>query len=179
MATGSHTPRSGWVVRAAQSSDLPAFKELRLKALHDHPLAFSADYEQHRKAGIRFWRKYFDFGEDATIFLASHDADLVGMTGVRLGSSSKTRHHALIWGVYVHPDWRGNRMAEALIDHCLTWAQTNGAVIATLGVSTTNQAAIRCYERCGFKVYATAPKTNFYEGMYYDELLMARELGGP
>lgn len=163
-------------VRIADPSDLPAFKRLRLQALRDHPEAFSADYDLHAHANDEFWGRYFDFDEDATIFFALHDGSLIGMTGIRLDYSPKTRHSALVWGVYVRPEWRGRRIADALINACLDWAIGRGARIAKLGVSTSNERAIRCYERCGFTTYGREPMAILHAGSYLDEFLMSRTL---
>lgn len=155
--------------------DLQAFRTLRLQALHDHPEAFSADYELHsREEGGEFWKKYLAFGEAAILYLACHDSDLVGMTGIRRDSGPKTRHNATIWGVYVRPDWRGQGISDVLIESCCAWARETGVTIARLGVTTTNQSAIHCYERCGFQITGTDPQAIFVNGRYYDEYLMAR-----
>jgi RimJ/RimL family protein N-acetyltransferase len=49
-------------------------------------------------------------------------------------------------------------------------------VVVKLGVITTNTPAIRCYARCGFTVYGIDPKVIYYDGVFYDELLMARPI---
>ena len=68
------------------------------------------------------------------------------------------------------------RIAGELINSCLAWAIARAIVIVKLGVSATNQPAIRCYERCGFATYGTEPRAIFYEGTYQDELLMSYAL---
>jgi len=67
-------------------------------------------------------------------------------------------------------------IAEAIINECITWAREQGVVVVKLGVITTNASAIRCYTRSGFKVYGTDPKSNYYNDVYYDELMMAKLL---
>jgi RimJ/RimL family protein N-acetyltransferase len=163
-------------IRTAQAADMPAFKVLRLRALREHPVAFSADYDAHANGDARFWGRYFDFDGSSTIYLAWHEGLLLGMTGVRLDYSAKTRHSALIWGVYVQPEWRGRQLGEAIIKACLAWAVNHGATIAKLGVATNNLPAIRCYERCGFEIYGTEPRAILFEGKYYNEHLMSRVL---
>lgn len=170
------TPKGNIEIRAAHMDDMSAFRTLRLQALHDHPEAFSADYERHAKGDNDFWKPYFDFSENAIIHFAVHEEKLIGMTGVRLDTSPKTKHNANIWGVYVLPDWRGHGLARALVNACCDWARERGALIARLGVAAANQSALRCYESCGFKVTGTDPKALLVNGKFYDEHLMAREL---
>ena len=164
------------IVRPALFADMTAFKQLRLRALHDHPIAFTADYETHLGADEAFWRNYFNFDGSGMVYFAVHEGNLIGMTGIRLGSSPKTRHSALIWGVYLLPEWRRGGLAERLITVCLDWANASGAVVARLGVVGGNEPALRCYRRCGFEVYGTEPKAVYYDGKFYDELLMSRSL---
>ena len=100
----------------------------------------------------------------------------VAMTSVRLGTSAKTRHNAEILGVYVLPEWRGVGIADALINTCCEWAKSSGAVIARLGVTTVDESAIRCYERCGFVITGREPKIILVNGIYYDGFHVIREL---
>jgi RimJ/RimL family protein N-acetyltransferase len=171
-----HTPKGDVDIRPACMDDMPAFRPLRLQALRDHPKAFSADYERHAAGDEEFWKPYFNFGENATIHFALQGYNLIGMTGVRLDTSPKTKHNANIWGVYILPEWRGHGIALALVNTCCDWARERGALIARLGVTTTNQPALRCYESCGFKITGTDPQAIFVNDRYYDEYLMSRVL---
>jgi ribosomal protein S18 acetylase RimI-like enzyme len=167
------TRRGVIFIREANPANVMQFRELRLEALRNSPIEFGADYEKNVNQPPKYWEDMLTTQSDeSTIFLAEHDSELMGMTGIRRGSSPKTRHSALIWGVYVQPQWRGLHIAEELINSCLTWAKARNMVIAKLGVGTVNQSAIRCYERCGFKTYGTEPRAGLYEGKYYDAYLM-------
>jgi len=171
------TPRGPFIIRHATPADAMPFRELRLEALQDSPIAFSADYQQNLDHPAKFWEDRLTMEEDeATIFLAEHEGKLIGMTGILRGSSPKTRHSAWIWGVYVTPKWRGLRIAEELINLCFTWAKTRKIILVKLGVAATNTSAIRCYERCGFSTYGTEPRAILYDSKYYDEFLMSRPL---
>ena len=173
------TSRGTITIRDATPADTMPFRELRLEALQDSPIAFSADYQQNLNHPAKYWEDRLTMEQDeATIFLAKHEGKLIGMTGIARGGSPKTRHGAWIWGVYVSPEWRGLRVAEELIDSCFTWAKERKIFIVKLGVAATNQPAIRCYERCGFVTYGTEPRAVFYEDKYYDEFLMSRSLDG-
>ncbi len=171
------TPRGKILVREGKPADAVAFRELRLGALQDSPIAFTSDYQKNLNHPLKYWEETLTTQPDeSTIFLATNEGDPIGMTGIARSGSSKTRHSAWIWGVYVKPEWRGLHIAEELIQSCFEWARARKIALAKLGVAAVNQPAIRCYERCGFKIYGTEPRAIFYEGKYYDEHLMYRSL---
>lgn len=168
------TSRDQIIIREASPADARPYRELRLEALQDSPTAFTADYEMNLNQPTKYWEDRLTMDADeSTLFLGEHKGKLISMTGIARGRSQKTKHSAWIWGVYVTAAWRGMRIAEELIGSCLAWAKARDIVIVKLGVTSTNQSAIRCYERCGFSNYGTEPRAIFYEGKYYDELLMA------
>ena len=171
------TPRGTVVIREANTADAPSFRELRLEALQNSPIAFSADYQKNFSHPAKYWEELLSpHPDESTIFLGEYESNLIAMTGVMRGNSPKTRHSAWIWGVYVTPKWRGLHIAEEIIHTCMDWAISKGVVIAKLGVAAVNQPAIRCYERCGFKVYGTEPRAVYVDGKYYDENLMHHTL---
>jgi RimJ/RimL family protein N-acetyltransferase len=166
------------IIRHAASSDVASFRELRLEALRNHPTAFMADYEETAARPNEHWQERLKIEKvHEALFFAERAGQLVGMTGIFRGSSKKNLHKATIAGVYVKPEWRGQHVAELMIGRCLDWARQRDIVIVYLGVMTANQPAISCYERCGFSVYGTEPKAICYNGIYYDEYLMAAETG--
>ncbi|HSL44101.1 MAG TPA: GNAT family N-acetyltransferase [Anaerolineales bacterium] len=171
------TSRGEILLREADPVDAVQFRDLRLGALQDSPAAFSADYQRNLSYPPKHWEDMLTMhADEATIFLAYHEDNLIGMTGIARGGSPKTRHSATVWGVYVKPEWRGLHIAEGLIRSCFDWAKARGIVIAKLGVATVNEAAIRCYERCGFKTYGIEPGALFHEGRYYDFHMMSCSL---
>ena len=176
MKSSIPTSRGAVLIREAKPTDAIRYRELRLNALLDSPTAFSADYQINLRHPVSFWESRLTSDEYGIMFLAEHENALIGMTGVRKGESPKTKHGAYVWGVYVCPPWRGLHLAEVLIRACANWARERDVVVLKLGVMANNASAIRCYERCGFTIYGTEPRALFYEGQYYDELLMYRSL---
>lgn len=167
------TSRGTILIREAKPVDALSFRALRLEALLDAPIAFTADYQKNLDQPPKYWEDMLTFERDeSTIFLAVHQNSLIGMTGIARSNSPKTRHSAWIWGVYVTRAWRGLHIAEELIRSCLAWAKPRAVVLAKLGVAAINQPAIRCYERCGFKTYGTEPRAVCVDGKYYDEYMM-------
>jgi RimJ/RimL family protein N-acetyltransferase len=171
------TPRGRAVIRAGVEADAAAYRELRLEALLRHPEAFSSDHETYVAKPMSYWveRLRFDRPEnEAMMFFAAHEQGLIGMSGVAYSRARKTRHSAYLVSMYIRPSWRGLRIADGLITACLDWGRAHGITILKLGVAATNAPAIRCYARCGFQVFGIEPRAIYHEGVYYDELLMAR-----
>ena len=167
------TSRGEILIREASPKDAVPFRELRLYALQDSPTAFSADYQKNLNHPPQYWEDMLNMhADESTMFLAVHENNLIGMTGISRGGSPKTRHSAMIWGVYLRPEWRGLHIAEELIRACFSWARARKIVAARLGVSATNASAIGCYERCGFKITGTEPRAVYYEGQYHDFYMM-------
>lgn len=173
------TPRGAIFIREANPLDAVPFRELRLHALQNSPTAFSADYQRNLNHPVQYWEDMLTMHNDeSTIFLANHDENLIGMSGIARGGSPKTRHSTTIWGVYVKTEWRGLHIAAALINACLGWARTRMIVAARLGVTTTNTSAIRCYERCGFQITGTERRALYFKGQYHDFYMMYCPLDG-
>jgi RimJ/RimL family protein N-acetyltransferase len=167
-------------IRPVTADDGDALRDLRLEALRTQPVAFAADYATNAAKPPGYWIEWARDRSNShadVVHVAVAGDRLIGMTGAHRGDSPKTRHSALIWGVYVRPEWRGLKIADRLIEACLDWAQAHGVRITKLNVVTTNTAAIRCYLRCGFRVYGVEPQAVCYDGVCYDDLLMARPIG--
>jgi ribosomal protein S18 acetylase RimI-like enzyme len=101
------------------------------------------------------------------------------MAGIRREQGSKERHGATIWGVYVRPELRGKRVADALLAACLAWAEAQALRIARLSVVANNAGAIRLYLRHGFTIYGVDPDVLAVGDGFVDELLLARRLPAP
>jgi RimJ/RimL family protein N-acetyltransferase len=165
------------IIRPGREEDAPAYRELRLEALRNHPDAFSADYAASEARPMSYWIDRLRPGEELNVprmYFAVHGNELIGMCGIFVENSIKLRHSATIISMYVKAGWRGRHIGERLVTACLDWARPHGVGIAKLAVVTTNTAAIRCYARCGFRVYGIEPQALLHDGVYYDELLMAR-----
>jgi RimJ/RimL family protein N-acetyltransferase len=164
-------------IRAATVDDAVPLRALRLEALAGEPLAFAADYDRTEAETAGAWVERIRRNEaesEGVICVAVAGDGLVGMTGLYRGHWPKTQHSANIWGVYVTPAWRGQGVAGALLEACIDWARKQGVTVVKLGVVTSNTPAIRCYARCGFQVYGLDPQVIRYDGVFYDELLMAK-----
>ena len=167
------TANNDLTIRRVTEEDVEALIELRLEALRNHPVAFSADYEKERDRSLPDWKKRI---ARSVIFVAWDGDSAAGMATFLRGASSKTSYHGNIFGVYVRPGYRGHGLGGRLVDRCVQWARDNDIPMVYIAAAATNTAAIRCYTRCGFSVYGLQPMAVKVDGIYYDELLMAQEL---
>ena len=173
------TFRGDVTVRPTRESDAPAYRELRLQSLRAHPEVFGADHATSAARPIEHWRERMRAGAGGVggvTYVAEAAEGLIGMTSLVRNDLAKTRHAANIYGVYTHPAWRGAGVADALLDACVEFARSLGLRLLKLGVVTTNASAIRLYGRHGFTVYGVEPEAIAADGVYYDELLMARRV---
>ena len=164
-------------IRRATEEEAAAYRDLRLEALRDHPQVFSSDYAAYVTRPLSYWSERLRLAGTegvAMMYFAVRGAELAGMCGIFCGDSPKTWHSATVVSLYVRPPWRGRNLGERLVMVCLDWARAQEVKAVKLAVVTTNTAAIRCYARCGFRVYGIEPQALFYDGVFYDELMMIR-----
>lgn len=144
-----------------------------------HPESFSADRIQNESQPLSYWEDFARrIAKDPSqaLFLADEGEQLVGMCGIRRGTSAKTEHGAMVWGVYVRAAARGQQVGARLIGAALEWARREQVRLVKLAVVTSNLPAIRLYHRSGFTVYGVEPEAIITGQNSYDELLMVRRL---
>jgi RimJ/RimL family protein N-acetyltransferase len=171
------SPKGPITIREAVPADSAQLRTLRLEALRDHPAAYGTDYTSSEAQSVEAWEEHLTSiktQNQGAFFIAVAGDQLIGMVCVSCGPSSKTRHSGTIWGVYVKEEWRGLRIAEAMIQASIEWARVQILLLVKLAVLTTNTAAIRCYSRSGFALYGIEPKSIFVDGVFYDEMMMSR-----
>jgi RimJ/RimL family protein N-acetyltransferase len=165
--------RDEFTIRRIDEVDVDALRELRLEALRNHPVAFLSDYEAALGLTAGQWKQRV---LDGAVFMAWAGETPAGMAGFYGGRSRKTSHQGTIAGVYVRAAYRGQGLAGELVNRCLEWARENGIRMVYLAAADSNTAAIRCYTRCGFRVYGVQPMAILHDGVYHNQLLMAQAL---
>ena len=108
--------------------------------------------------------------------VATVDDQLVGMVRATAGSYRRTQHFADIVSMWGAKSWRGRGAANELMKTLITWAEQHEH-LEKLGllVFSTNQRAIRFYERHGFVIegrYARDMKLSDRE--YVDMIAMGK-----
>lgn len=170
------TSRGPIIIRPTRETDAEAYRELRIEALSNAPTSFGSDVASAEALTLEQWRERLTSIDTRLPLVAEVAGALVGTTVFRREEGAKVQHQAYVNGVYIKPAWRGLGILDAFFDLGLAWARSQQATIVKLSVTATNTPAIRTYTRLGFSVYGVEPDVLWWEGRYYDELLMYRRL---
>lgn len=131
---------------------------LRREALELAPDAFGSALDRDRFADPDVTRRHLGDDPLAPIYGALEDDVLVGNVGLFAELHPKRGHKATIWGTWVSPNARGGGHGEALMRAVIEHARGLEAVDwVQLDVSVTAQAALRLYERVGFRSWGLEP----------------------
>jgi len=129
------------------------FKDARLSALRDSPLAFSSTYAKESQLSDEEWmqRSARWNGDQAVGYLAFDDSDherACGLVACYAEQSSVPHGHVI--SMWVDPAFRRAGVGKMLIDALGQWAGTRGLRELRLMVTSVNRGAIEFYERLGF-----------------------------
>ena len=148
-------------VRGAGTSDLP-----QLAAL-EHAVFPTEQYPSFFvRQALDLWPSY--------LLVASDGGDL---SGYALGAPATRPGEAWLLSMAVHPDHRGKGIAVALATSLLHSFADNGVTRVVLTVTPANAAAVRLYERLGFRVEAEEAHY-FGPGERRWRMVWERRLGG-
>ncbi len=133
------------------------YRELRLRALKTDPQAFGQSYEEAVKHPEERWRQRLidaDQGKSWLVF-AEHDEELIGMAGAHQWPEDIEANRAMIIAVYVDEAARGHGLGERLMQAVMDKMAAAGLASAILAVNPIQTAALRLYEKMGFRVTGT------------------------
>jgi ribosomal protein S18 acetylase RimI-like enzyme len=155
-------------IRLLTETDCLSWKTLRLEALKNVPEAFGSSYEEESLwADERFQMTL----QQNYIFGAFIDTELVASSAFFTLNNIKTKHKGVIWGVYVKPNYRKIGIAATLLQTLIQHAKQH-VIQLHLSVTAHNLAAIKFYEKFGFKIYGTEPNALKIDNVFFDEHLM-------
>ena len=131
------------------------FRDVRLRALKDTPLAFSSTYARESQFPDEEWvrRSYRWNGEEAILYLACDNAEDKAACGIAgcYAEEEGGVPHAHVISMWVDPQYRRVGVGSLLIDGLKAWAVKRGLRDLKLLVTSVNQGAIHFYERIGFQ----------------------------
>ncbi len=161
-------------------SEWRAYKSLRLEALKTDQQAFAKPYDDEAAYPDEKWMERIERtkSRDAWMYFAKDtDIDeLVGMIGGYRDEENRAKHSAQIWGVYVHPSYRGKGLSSILMSRILTEFEKNEDIAkAVLEVNIDQTSAIKLYEKFGFSVINRFTCT-LGDGKKHEVCIMEKEL---
>ena len=150
-------------IRRLTLGDAPAYRALRLQAFRDHPEAFTSSYEE--EAGKPLSHAQERLAPDSPAwFWGAFVSDpllpagrLVGSVGLDREQRLKTRHKAVVLGMFVAPEQVRRGLGRALLDALLTGARASDLELLMLTVTCGNLGAERLYLEAGFASYGIEP----------------------
>lgn len=159
-------------IRLLSADDWMAFKTLRLEALLAHPEAFGSSYEEESDRSEDEWKAEF---KRSDVFGFFEGNNLVACAGFFVYSSLKMCHRGALFGMYIQPNQRKQGIADALVKTVIMHAKKH-VIQLHLTVVTSNHAAVKLYEKNGFRIYGTEPRSLKVGDDFHDEHLMILEL---
>ncbi len=159
-------------IRQLNLEDAEAYREIRLRMLKENSESFGDSYEDNLSYGLSFFEGRI---ANSPIFGAFDNENLVATAGYFIHQGQKIDHKATIWGVYVSPEQRGNRVSQNLVEQAVK-ACVGKVEQVLINVSGENIAALKIYQDIGFEEFGREPKARKIKGQYYDEISMVKFL---
>jgi ribosomal protein S18 acetylase RimI-like enzyme len=162
------------LVRRLEPEDAALYRTIRLQALTHAPEAFGSTLEAEQRHDLETFAQRL---RTNAVWGAFDSGEVVGMAGFGRQTMTKLAHKGFLWGMFVVPRARGRRVGDALADEVIAHAKNERVRVLQLSCVTTNEAARRLYERHGFVVYGIERWALKSGDEYFDEFLMALDLG--
>lgn len=165
-------------IRRLTTADAAAYRDLRLRALREHPDAFTSSFEDEAAKPLN-WSEWRLAAQEDSFFLGAWSADglLIGMVGLLRETQRKTRHRATLIGMYVVPEANGRGVGRCLLAAGLAEARTlPGLETVRLTVTAGNARAENLYTGAGFRAFGVEQRAIRWEGRYYDKIHMTLDL---
>ena len=131
------------------TQNVAAFRDVRLRALQDTPLAFGSTYARESQFSDEEWLQRVTRwnGENGIGYLAMDGIDGRGIAGVLLEEDATCAHLVSMW---IAPTHRKCGVGRLLVTEIASWARQRGADVLRLMVTSSNEPAMLFYQRLGF-----------------------------
>jgi ribosomal protein S18 acetylase RimI-like enzyme len=149
-------------IRPITAGDAEVYRNIRLRALSDTPLAFGSTYARESLFTPDEWlarTKRMSEANAGIGFLAFNAEKCCGLIGCF--KSDKVPEQAYIVSMWVAPEVRRQGIGARLIQAAEAWARQQSFREIVLDVTDINTAAGAFYQHCGFEFTGeTAPYPN-------------------
>ena len=155
------------------------YRALMLEAYEQAADAFTSTAAERALAPESFWIQRIGSPAGLALALGAFEGErLVGTVALEFSSKPKTRHKALVIGMYVSPAARGQGAARALLQAAIEQAQARGGIERlTLTVTEGNEPALHLYRSLGFERFGVEPMAIHTPGGFKAKVHMGRPLG--
>ena len=148
-------------VMTAERPDTPDAKLL----IHELQMHLESFYPPESRHGFSVQKL---IAENVAFFVLRADGRPAGCGGVKLVG----RDYGELKRMYVRPQFRGSGFGQKLLDHLAGHARAHGVTLLRLETGTHQQAAIRLYEKAGFRrIPPLGPYTNDPLSLCYEKQL--------
>ena len=167
-------------VARLQASDAAQYRKLMLEAYELAADAFTSTAEERTAEPEAFWvKRIADTTGMSAAFGAFEDRDLVGTVALEFSAKPKTKHKALLIGMYVAPSARTKGAGRALLVAAVDHARAKGGILLlALTVTDGNEPAVNLYRSAGFQAFGVEPMAiltpSGYKGKIHMSLLLQR-----
>jgi ribosomal protein S18 acetylase RimI-like enzyme len=169
-------------VHPLSETDASEYHELRLRALREHPDAFTSSYEEERLKPLAWVKSRVVPSAEAPndfVLGAFEDGKLVGILGMSVEPRAKSRHKGHVFGMYVAPEYAGRGVGQKLMAYCIRRARGIAALEQLqLTVTESNMRAKSLYEKTGFRSFGVERNAMKIGERYVDKCHMALDLRG-
>lgn len=168
------------LVSTLTPADVAAYRALMLEAYEQAPDAFTTTAAEREAEPESWWVKRIGSADGlATSFGAWEGSRLAGTVALEYSAKPKTRHSALVLGMYVQPQARGKAVGLALLNAAIAAASARPGVLRlTLTVTEGNAPALRLYRSVGFVEWGTQPQAirtdSGFKGKVHMSLALSR-----
>ncbi len=164
-------------IRVLGPEQAKIFQTLRLKALRESPEAFSSSYAEESHYTLEFVAGRLSSDSSRALGAFASNGELIGMTGIYRERHIKLNHKAVIFGMYVTPEFRGRGIGRRLLEEAISQAKNiPGIRRLNLSVVSVNKPAVKLYESAGFITYGREKEALKVEGKYLDEKHMSLQI---
>jgi ribosomal protein S18 acetylase RimI-like enzyme len=159
-------------LRRLRGPDAAAWRALRLRGLREEPGAFGSAWEEEEPHPLPWFAERLE----RHAVLGAGEATLLATAGLLLETALKHRHKAVLWGVFVAPEARGQGLARLMMRHLIWHAADHGLRDIRLTTSAENRAALALYASLGFVPYGREPRATLVQGRLEEAVMMALHL---
>jgi ribosomal protein S18 acetylase RimI-like enzyme len=161
-------PNTAYSLRQLVAVDCAEYQALRMEGLRRCSEFFRVAPEDESDLSYEFLAERLATSFTVGAFV---DEAMSGIASLTQVTGKKLDHKALLWGMYVREEVSNRGIGKALIEALLDHGRTRYESILLTAVHT-NSRALHLYETCGFKLYATEPRSIRQGLAFVDEAYM-------